>query len=90
MRKSLEEPVLENDILLLANGRMLKVIDPAHGDNPHMGDYSMITYMDSDEQTYCNFRELNIAKNLGKSKEILAIFHAAQSIHVRLNRIKSV
>jgi hypothetical protein len=76
------------DILLLTDGRILRVVD-----NESFGsssDMMMVQFIDRNENSFVDKDTLDIEANLGRSGAALANFHAINGIHVRLNKLGNV
>lgn len=78
----------EGDILLLTDGRILRVVDTtSFGSDSNM---MLVQFIDRSEQSYIERDNLDIESNLGNSGAALANFHAIHGIHLRLNRLNGV
>lgn len=73
------------DILLLLDGRMLRIEDVK---SP--GGLAAVLYIDRDEESYTDLDKLHIEANLGQSTNVLATFYTTRGIHLRLNRMNKV
>ena len=82
-----KKPVAEEgDVLLLTDGRLARITSSGLGS---METYFMMQFIDTNGETMqLDDGTLHIEQNLGQTKEILAAFYAARSIHIRLSNAK--
>lgn len=79
----------ESAIVLLSDGRILKVIESSSFDTKKKKGLICVRFMDRDEHSYVEGEKLDVVEvNTGLTA--LMIFESSRSIHVRLNRLSSV
>jgi hypothetical protein len=78
----------EGDILLLVDGRILRVLDTTSLGS--LSDMILVQFIDRSESTFVDKNTLDIESNLGRSGAALANFHAIHGIHLRLNNLSKV
>lgn len=74
------------DILLLMDGRILKVVDS----KPSLGGLVTVQFIDREEESYLDIKKLDIENNLGQDGNAAFNFHIARSLHLRLNRLSNI
>lgn len=72
------------DVLLLLDGRMLKLLESK---SEFEGFLPCVQFIDRDECTYCDFESYEVASNLGQEPTVLATFSAIRGVHLRLNKM---
>ena len=76
----------DGDILLSQHGTMIEFVEVCSWDD----NLGQIVLLGAVGYTMKDLRVLSNFKNLGQSAAVLAAFHAAHGIHLRLNRLKDV
>ena len=75
----------DGDILLLSDGRLLRVLDSVAWDT-----MNCVQFVDRDECCYIEIKEVEIEHNFGKDPAAFMNFQLAHGLHLRLNRLAKV
>lgn len=82
---SVKVKTFDGDIILLSDGRLLRVLDSVALDT-----MSCVQFVDRDECCYINIKEIKLQHNFGKDPATSMNFQLARGLHLRLNKLAKI